>query len=100
MANPGALARARDEILADPARTDRAIAAMIDVDPHTVGRARRQLGMRTPVDRHAPAAADPRPLRGYYQPPDPEIEGVCIACTLRWAEGGWQHDRACPLRRS
>ena len=36
--------------------------------------------------------------QGFYRPPD-EIELACPACTLAWRDGGWQHDRACPLKR-
>ena len=50
-------------------------------------------------DHHTPRALTPvaeRYAPRYYEDPD-AIERICAFCTLEWADGGWQHDRACVL---
>jgi hypothetical protein len=109
--NPGARARAEVQILADPDRTVREIAAAAMCSAETVWVARRALAHNGPVgndvfrqklrampdDPHADRAmTDPanRAARLYSEPPD-EIEDFCPGCTPEWAGGSWRHDRAC-----
>jgi len=54
------------------------------------------------TDRHTPLALRPAQERlppRYYNEPD-AIERVCPACTLEYAEGGWQHERSCVFART
>ncbi len=54
-------------------------------------------------DRHALASmTDPatRVPADYYGDPDPDLDCFCPACTPEWADGGWQHERSCVMRRA
>jgi hypothetical protein len=121
--NPGASARAVQQLALDPHRSTRDLAAAAACTPqtvrvalaalrpdqgHTDGMGKRledRLRSRVivkPDDPHAlPSMTDPHnrePAR-YAEPPDP-IEEACPACTLEWRDGGWRHERSCVMRRA
>ncbi len=115
--NPGATARVRQQLAADPHRPARAIAEAARCTPQTVWVALRAIapggghtdgmgnkpGARLiikPDDPHAPAGATEAATRTpprYVIEPD-EIEWLC--CTAEWRDGRFTHERSCVMRRA
>lgn len=112
--NPGAYARAAQQLALDPARSTRDLAQAAACSDQTVLVARRAARPHNgsvgnqftsklrvmPGDPHASRAMqDPhnREPALYHDRPD-SIELECPGCTLIWAGGTWTHDPGCALR--
>jgi hypothetical protein len=81
--------------LLGPAATTREVMALSGVCREAAWHARRYPRSGWQPQADAAAAVDAvRVARAYAPPPAPDA----WCCELAWAGGGWQHDRACPLR--